>query len=88
MADKQSPFSINLSPQDLLSDKTLEILEAAISGMNDPTRLGLEVLESEQIKDYGRMIEVCDHFRSLGARIIVDDFGAGYSNIDETNGHG
>ncbi|WP_435248019.1 EAL domain-containing protein [Vibrio sp. nBUS_14] len=83
MADKQSPFSINLSPQDLLSDKTLEILEAAISGMNDPTRLGLEVLESEQIKDYGRMIEVCDHFRSLGARIIVDDFGAGYSNIDE-----
>lgn len=83
MADKQSSFSINLSPQDLLSDKTLEVLEAAISGMNDPTRLGLEVLESEQIKDYGRMIEVCDHFRALGTRIIVDDFGSGYSNIDE-----
>ena len=29
------------------------------------------------------MIEVCDHFRALGARIIVDDFGSGYSNIDE-----
>ncbi|MEZ8646998.1 EAL domain-containing protein [Vibrio cyclitrophicus] len=83
MADKQSSFSINLSPQDLLSDKTLEVLEAAISGINDPTRLGLEVLESEQIKDYGRMIEVCDHFRALGTRIIVDDFGSGYSNIDE-----
>ncbi|MDA0145885.1 EAL domain-containing protein [Vibrio toranzoniae] len=83
MADKQSPFSINLSPQDLLSDKTLEVLEAAICDINDPTRLGLEVLESEQIKDYGRMIEVCDHFRALGARIIVDDFGSGYSNIDE-----
>ena len=83
MADKQDSFSINLSPQDLLSDKTLEILETAIGGMKDPTRLGLEVLESEQIKDYGRMIEVCDHFRSLGARIIVDDFGSGYSNIDE-----
>ena len=83
MADKQGAFSINLSPQDLLSDKTLMILETAIQGMNDPTRLGLEVLESEQIKDYGRMIEVCDHFRALGARIIVDDFGSGYSNIDE-----
>ncbi|WP_135459008.1 bifunctional diguanylate cyclase/phosphodiesterase [Vibrio echinoideorum] len=83
MADKQDSFSINLSPQDLLSDKTLEILETAIGRMKDPTRLGLEVLESEQIKDYGRMIEVCDHFRSLGARIIVDDFGSGYSNIDE-----
>ncbi|MFA0080012.1 EAL domain-containing protein [Vibrio artabrorum] len=83
MADKQSAFSINLSPQDLLNDKTLEVLEGAISGMNDPTRLGLEVLESEQIKDYGRMIEVCNHFRDLGVNIIVDDFGSGYSNIDE-----
>ncbi|MBW3698549.1 EAL domain-containing protein [Vibrio sp. T187] len=83
MADKQGAFSINLSPQDLLSDRTLEILESSISKLNDPSRLGLEVLESEQIKDYGRMIEVCNHFRSLGARIIVDDFGSGYSNIDE-----
>lgn len=71
MADKQSSFSINLSPQDLLSDKTLEVLESAISGMNDPTRLGLEVLESEQIKDYGRMIEVCDHFRALGRELLL-----------------
>ncbi|WP_394252740.1 EAL domain-containing protein [Vibrio profundi] len=83
MADKQGAFSINLSPQDLMSDKTLEILESSIALLNDPSRLGLEVLESEQIKDYGRMIEVCNHFRSLGARIIVDDFGSGYSNIDE-----
>ncbi len=83
MRDKQGDFSINLSPQDLLSDKTLMLLEHEISQLNDPRRIGLEVLESEQIKDYGRMIEVCSHFRSLGARIIVDDFGSGYSNIDE-----
>ena len=59
------------------------LLEHAITQLNDPRRIGLEVLESEQIKDYGRMIEVCSHFRNLGARIIVDDFGSGYSNIDE-----
>ncbi|MBJ6977344.1 EAL domain-containing protein, partial [Vibrio cholerae] len=81
MRDKKGDFSINLSPQDLLSDKTLMLLEHEISQLNDPTRIGLEVLESEQIKDYGRMIEVCSHFRKLGARIIVDDFGSGYSNI-------
>ena len=78
MKDKQGDFSINLSPQDLLSDKTLMLLEHAITQLNDPRRIGLEVLESEQIKDYGRMIEVCSHFRNLGARIIVDDFGSGY----------
>ncbi|EDP57430.1 EAL domain-containing protein [Vibrio sp. AND4] len=83
MKDKQGDFSINLSPQDLLSEKTLMLLERAINQLNDPRRIGLEVLESEQIKDYGRMIEVCSHFRNLGARIIVDDFGSGYSNIDE-----
>ncbi|EVT80614.1 EAL domain-containing protein [Vibrio parahaemolyticus] len=83
MRDKKGDFSINLSPQDLLSDKTLMLLEHEISQLNDSTRIGLEVLESEQIKDYGRMIEVCSHFRKLGARIIVDDFGSGYSNIDE-----
>ncbi len=83
MAHKPQAFSINLSPQDLMSDKTLLLLEDSIAKLGDPTRLGLEVLESEQIRDYGRMIEVCSHFRSLGARIIVDDFGSGYSNIDE-----
>ncbi|NLS13649.1 EAL domain-containing protein [Vibrio sp. SM6] len=83
MKDKSGVFSINLSPQDLFSDKTLYVLENAISKLNDPTRLGLEVLESEQITDYDRMIEVCGHFRRLGARIIVDDFGSGYSNFDE-----
>ena len=83
MKDRQDIFSINLSPQDMMSDKTIQLLEKCLITMNAPDRVGLEVLETEQIKDYGRMIEVCDHLRSLGARIIVDDFGSGYSNIDE-----
>jgi EAL domain-containing protein (putative c-di-GMP-specific phosphodiesterase class I) len=83
MADKQDSFSINLSPQDMLSDKTLYLLEESIAKLNDPYRLGIEVLESEQIKDFGRMSEICGHFKSMGVRLMVDDFGSGYSNIDE-----
>ncbi|WP_165312589.1 bifunctional diguanylate cyclase/phosphodiesterase [Vibrio ziniensis] len=83
MRSRSESFSINLSPQDFMSDRTLRHLEEAILQLADPTRVGLEVLETEQIKDYGHMIEVCNHFRSLGASIIVDDFGCGYSNIDE-----
>ncbi|PNH91609.1 bifunctional diguanylate cyclase/phosphodiesterase [Vibrio diazotrophicus] len=83
MHSRSESFSINLSPQDFMSDKTLRHLEDTIQKLADPTRVGLEVLETEQIKDYGHMIEVCNHFRSLGASIIVDDFGCGYSNIDE-----
>lgn len=83
MRDRHEAFSINLSPQDLMSERTLLRLEAAVKSMADPSRVGLEVLENEQIKDYGQMIEVCEHFKRLGVRIIVDDFGSGYSNIDE-----
>ncbi|EGU47556.1 sensory box/GGDEF family protein [Vibrio orientalis CIP 102891 = ATCC 33934] len=83
MADKQDSFSINLSPQDMLSDKTLYLLEESIAKLNDPYRLGIEVLESEQIKDFGRMAEICRHFKQMGVRLMVDDFGSGYSNIDE-----
>ena len=83
MANREESFSINLSPQDMLSDKTLYLLEESISKMNDPYRLGIEVLESEQIKDFDRMAEICGHFKKMGVRLLVDDFGSGYSNIDE-----
>ncbi len=83
MSPRSESFSVNLSPQDMMSDKTIQLLEKNLLMMTNSSRVGLEVLETEQIKDYGRMIEVCDHLRNLGARIIVDDFGSGYSNIDE-----
>ena len=83
MQSNHMDFSINLSPQDLMSDRTLDLLESSIIRLDNPFRVGFEVLETEQIQDYGRMIEVCNHFRRLGARIIIDDFGSGYSNIDE-----
>lgn len=83
MSHREGSFSINLSPQDLMSDKTLYLLESALQKMVNPARVGIEVLETEQIKDYSRMREVCNHFKQLGAKIVVDDFGSGYSNIDE-----
>ncbi|MUJ26505.1 EAL domain-containing protein [Aliivibrio fischeri] len=82
MQSNDLTFSINLSPQDLLSDRTLDLLESSMIRLDNPMRVGFEVLETEQIQDYGHIIEVCNHFRRLGARIIIDDFGSGYSNID------
>ena len=83
MSQRTDSFSINLSPQDFSNEKTILHLEQAIKKISHPQRIGLEVLETEQIQDYGRLIEVCNHFRDLGVNIIVDDFGSGYSNIDE-----
>lgn len=83
MDNRPDRFSINLSPTDVLDEKTLELIESQLLNVKDPSRVGLEIVESEQIKDFNRMIEACDRFRQLGATIIVDDFGSGYSNIDE-----
>jgi EAL domain-containing protein (putative c-di-GMP-specific phosphodiesterase class I)/GGDEF domain-containing protein len=83
MRNRSESFSINLSPQDMLSDRTMYLLEQEVVQLSDPSRFGVEVLETEQIKDYNRMREICDHFRAMGVRIVVDDFGSGYSNIDE-----
>lgn len=83
MKTRTESFSINLAPQDFMSEHTLEHLEHAIKRLDDPSRVGIEVLETEQIKDYSHMIDVCNQLRRLGVRIIIDDFGSGYSNIDE-----
>jgi EAL domain-containing protein (putative c-di-GMP-specific phosphodiesterase class I) len=83
MRNRTESFSINLSPQDMLSNRTMYLLEQEVVQLKDPSRFGVEVLETEQIKDYNRMREICDHFRAMGVRIVVDDFGSGYSNIDE-----
>ncbi|WP_375751904.1 EAL domain-containing protein [Vibrio sp. HN007] len=83
MSTKTGNFSLNLNPQDLVSDKTVTLLEQQILSLDNPERVGLEVLETEEIKDYGRVREVCNHLQSLGAKLIIDDFGSGYSNIDE-----
>ncbi|MDG3086693.1 EAL domain-containing protein [Vibrio hannami] len=83
MRNRSGNFSLNLNPQDLVSEKTICLLEEHILSLDSPERVGLEVLETEEIKDYARVREVCNHLQSLGAKIIIDDFGSGYSNIDE-----
>ncbi|NVD06989.1 EAL domain-containing protein [Vibrio sp. JPW-9-11-11] len=83
MQPRSEKFSLNLSHQDIVNDTTLELLEESILGLQDPTRVGIEIVESEQIHDFERMSEVCNHFRQMGVTIIVDDFGSGYSNLDE-----
>lgn len=83
MANRQENFTLNLSHQDMLDDNTLALLEKQVGQLQVPQRVGFEIVESEQIDDFSQMIEVCNHFRRLGVKIIVDDFGSGYSNLDE-----
>ena len=75
-------FSINLTADDIHNKKTVEFLERSLteSGMAD--RCVLEITESEEIKDYKRVVDFIKHFKSLGCKVAIDDFGSGYSNFN------
>ena len=46
-----------------------------------PHRLLLELTESAMIDDYGLAAERLTEIRSMGVRIALDDFGAGYTSL-------
>jgi diguanylate cyclase (GGDEF)-like protein len=43
--------------------------------------LGIEITESDAMRDVEATRHVCESLRALGARIAIDDFGTGYSSL-------
>ena len=44
-------------------------------------RLELEIVETTRIKDFDRAARAIARLRRFGARVALDDFGSGYSNL-------
>ncbi|MFC4066276.1 sensor domain-containing phosphodiesterase [Actinoplanes subglobosus] len=71
-------LSINLSAQTLTDPRLL----AMLSGLGDQaSRVVVEVTEHTAIDDYSRVADVLDRIRAMGARLAVDDAGAGYASM-------
>jgi diguanylate cyclase (GGDEF)-like protein len=77
-----SRVSINVSVVQILDGRFMQVLHRAIetSGIN-PSALELELTESVLAEDLARVCKVLDDVRALGARVAIDDFGAGYSSL-------
>lgn len=75
-------FSINVSAMDL-QDKSLlkHLLYWKDKTNTDPSRVVLEILESEDIYKYQILKNSIEQFKSEGFKIAIDDFGTGYSNF-------
>ena len=71
-------LAINVSAQTLLDDRFVHLL--ATLG-DDRGRLVVEVTEHAAIEDYDALAEVLTGIRSMGARLAVDDAGAGYASM-------
>ncbi len=68
-------LSLNLEPSSLGSAAFEEVLPTDLSGVL------IEITEQELISDHARLAEELAALRARGARIALDDTGAGYSGL-------
>jgi EAL domain-containing protein (putative c-di-GMP-specific phosphodiesterase class I) len=69
-------LSVNASPETVMSPGFLSMLEGPLGG-----RLVVEINEHADVEDYGSLKRALDELRVRGARVAVDDTGAGISTL-------
>ena len=78
----QYRFSINISMIDILNDKLTSILfEKFEEHLSVASKIDIELLESEDLQDISKVQEFIKRLHSYGSKILIDDFGSGYSNF-------
>lgn len=48
----------------------------------DPDKLRLEITETSVMKDANKHLALIDDLRTYGFRVVMDDFGRGYSSLN------
>jgi EAL domain-containing protein (putative c-di-GMP-specific phosphodiesterase class I) len=71
-------LSINVSPGALVSADVRAVLDAAPGGLE---QIVVEVTEQKPVDNYAELAMVLDRARAAGARVAVDDAGAGYASL-------
>ena len=75
-------FSINLSYLDMTNAITTRFILEKLEEFNVGPWVIFEILESDGIENYEAIAKFIDQVKSYGAKIAIDDFGAGYSNFE------
>ncbi len=76
-------ISINLSAIDIELKSTRDkIFELLNTNKQYASRIIIELLEDESVKDFHTITSFIDDVKNLGVKIAIDDFGAGYSNFE------
>ena len=74
--------SINLSAVDIIDIELPYTIESLLNVYDLPARyITIELIESTNLSDQSRAVEVINRLASLGIKISIDDFGTGYSSF-------
>ncbi len=71
----ETALAINVSPAVAITDEFLELV------LPFAHRLIIELTEHEPVHDYEAVVEGLSDLRQLGARIAIDDVGAGFASL-------
>ena len=72
-------LSLNLSHRTAISERLLRAFEDA-----PLRRIVVEITEHEPVSDYGELTSALERLRARGARIAIDDAGAGFASLRHT----
>ncbi len=79
-------LSLNLSYEDICDRELCQQLIRRIEESDAGERLTVEILESERIGDMEQVNEFIYELRRYGVKIAIDDFGSGFSNLENILG--
>ncbi len=74
--------SINLSVDDILDNEIVSLIKTRLFNSNIGERVVFEIIESEGIENFEKVVEFIDEVKKFGCKISIDDFGTGYSNFE------
>ena len=74
-------FSVNLSIEDILDQKTRHYLLKKLSQNEIASYITFEILETQEIEDDLIINNFIKDVQKIGAKIAIDDFGSGFANF-------
>jgi len=80
--DLDYSFSINISYEDISNIHFCDFLQEQLQTINNPNRVIFEILETDVIIDFQIVLDFISHIKTFGSQIAIDDFGSGYSSIE------
>ncbi len=79
--DRNEIISINISAQDILSDKFKITVYEYLSNVPNPQNFVFELIETSELDDFEHLLSFIYQVKQLGCKVAIDDFGSNYSNL-------
>jgi diguanylate cyclase (GGDEF)-like protein len=78
------PVAINVSPLQFENGSLVDTLvNAAREHQISPSLLQVEITETALMKDTGHVTSALERLRELGVKVLIDDFGIGFSSLNQ-----